>query len=70
MLEITKKIVSLEPQEVMELERIMIDEDQSGAYVFLKKIIYHQLAASQEGHLKSHLDWCNDPASSFAVKNK
>ncbi len=32
MLEITKKTVSLEPQEVMELDRIMIDEDQAGAY--------------------------------------
>ena len=65
MLEITKKTVSLEPQEVMELDRIMIDEDKAGAYSFLKKIIYHRLAASEDGHLKSHLDGCSDPAGSF-----
>ena len=70
MLEIIKKTVSLEPQEVMELERIMIDEDQAEAYIFLKKVIYHRLAASQDGHLKSHLDGCSDPMSSFVKKNK
>jgi len=68
MLEITKKIVSLEPEEVMELERIIIDEDQAGAYTFLKKAIYHKLAASQDGHLKSHLDGCNDPVADFSGK--
>ena len=68
MLEITKKTVLLEPQEVMELERIIIDEDQAGAYTFLKKAIYHKLAASQDGHLKSHLDGCNVPVADFSGK--
>jgi len=68
MLEITKKTVFLEPEEVMELERIMIDEDKAGAYAFLKKSVYHKLAASQEGHLKSHLDGCNDPVADFSGK--
>lgn len=65
MLEITKKTVSLEPPEVMELDRIMIDEDTAGAYAFLKNVVYRKLAASQDAHLKSHLDGCSDPAGAF-----
>lgn len=65
MLEITKKTLSLELEEVMELDRIMIDEDEAGAYAFLKNAVYRKLAASQDGHLKSHLDGCSDPAGSF-----
>jgi hypothetical protein len=39
MLEIKKKTLTLEPQEVMELERIIIDDDREGAFQFLKKNI-------------------------------
>ena len=39
MLEITRKAIPLEPQEVMELERIIMDEDHDSAYCFLKKNI-------------------------------
>ena len=70
MLEITRKTVSLEAQEVMELERIMTDEDREGAYLFLKKNIYHRLSSSQEGRLKSHLDGDRDPSGSFRDKDK
>ena len=68
MLEITQKTLTLEPQEVMEIERIITDENQEEAFIFLKKKIYQRLLASQENRLKSHLDGCNDPATSFAKK--
>jgi hypothetical protein len=66
MLEITRKTLTLEPQEVLELERIITDEDKSEAFLFLKKKIYQRLLTSQENRLKSHLDGCQDPAVSFA----
>ena len=68
MLEITRKTLTLEPQEVMEMERIVTDEDKSEAFIFLKKKIYHRLITSQENRLKSHLNGCHDPASTFAYK--
>lgn len=68
MLEITKKALTLEPQEVMELERIIIDDDREGAFQFLKKNIYQRFVSSQEDHLKSHLDGCSDPVSIFSDK--
>jgi hypothetical protein len=68
MLEITRKTLTLEPREVMELERIIIDEDREGAFQFLKKNIYQQFTQSQESRLKSHLDGCSDPVSIFSDK--
>ena len=68
MLEITKKTLTLEPQEVMELDRIITDEDREGAFQFLKKNIYQRFVSSQESHLKSHLDGCSDPVSTFSSK--
>ena len=68
MLEITKKTLALEPREVMELERIIIDEDREGAFQFLKKYIYQQFTQSQENRLKSHLDGCSDSVSTFSSK--
>jgi len=47
MLEIKREIVSLEPEDVMELERIITDQDQESAYQFLKKRIYQRLEISQ-----------------------
>ncbi len=69
MLKIEKKALVLEPQEVMELERIITDEDREGAYQFIKKNIYRKLTGSEEDRLKSHLDGCSDPAATFS-KNK
>ena len=68
MLEIKKKTLTPEPQEVMELERIIIDEDREGAFQFLKKNIYQRFISSQQDHLKSHLDGCSDPVSTFSGK--
>ncbi len=68
MLDIKRKTLTLEPQEVMELERIIIDDDRDGALQFLKKHIYQQFTLSQENRLKSHLDGCDDPVSTFSGK--
>ena len=68
MLNIIRKTLALEPQEVMELERIIIDDDREGAFQFLKKNIYRRFVSSQEDHLKSHLDGCSDPVSVFSDK--
>ncbi len=68
MLEIIRKTLTLEPQEVMELERIIIDDDREGAFQFLKKNIYQRFIISQENRLKSHLNGCNDPARAFSDK--
>lgn len=70
MLEITRKTLTLEPEEVMELERIILDEDPESAFAFLKKTIYRKFLTSQENRLKSHLDGNTDPAGSFATRNK
>jgi len=37
MLEITRKTLTLESQEVMELERIVTDEDPAEAFIFFKE---------------------------------
>jgi hypothetical protein len=70
MLEITRKTLTFEPEEVMELERIITDEDAEGAYAFLKKSVYRKFRTSQENRLKSHLDGCIEPAGTFASKKK
>ena len=69
MLTITRKTLTLEPEEVMELERIITDEDRDEAFLFLKRSIYRKLLNTQENRLKSHLDGDKDPAGSFD-KNK
>jgi hypothetical protein len=66
MLEIKKQSLILEPEEVMELERIITDEDHEGAYTFLKKNIYKKLLLSQETRLKSHLNGHSDPVTTFS----
>jgi hypothetical protein len=66
MLNITSRTLTLEPQEVMELIRIIIDDDREGAFQFLKKNIYQRFITSQENRLKSHLDGCSDPGSTFS----
>jgi len=70
MLEIKRQVAALEPEEVMELERIITDDDQPAALAFLKKSVYRKLLGSQENRLKSHLDGENDPAASFSEKKK
>jgi len=68
MLEIVRKSLALEPEEVMELERIITDDDKEEALRFLKKSVYRKLLTSQENRLKSHLDGDRDPAGTFHDK--
>ena len=70
MLTITRKALALEPEEVMELERIITDDDREEALRFLKRSVYKKLSTSQEDRLKSHLDGDRDPAGSFHKKNE
>ena len=65
MLEIRKTAIALEEEELVELERIMIDRDEKGALLFLKKSVYDKVARSQQGRLKSHLDASGDPVERF-----
>ncbi len=69
MLEIKKSAVSLDEEEVMELERIITDNDEKGALRFIKKAIYDRVLHSQQGRLKSHLDAAN-PVEGFIQHNK
>ncbi len=69
MLEIKKSAVSLDEEEVMELERIITDNDEKEALRFIKKAIYDRILHSQQGRLKSHLDAAN-PVEGFIQHNK
>jgi hypothetical protein len=69
MLEIKQSVVSLSAEEVMELERIITDDDKDEALRFLKKSVYRKLLTSQENRLKCHLDGEKDPTASFNKKN-
>lgn len=65
MLEIRKTAVSLNERDMMELERIVTDNDKEEALKFLKKSFYDRIAHAQQGRLKSHLDTTVDPTQSF-----
>ena len=65
MLEIKKTAIALEANDLIEMERIIIDGDQAEALKFLKKSVYERIAQSQHGRLKSHLDGESNPAENF-----
>jgi hypothetical protein len=67
MLEIKRAAVSFEEQDVMELERIVVDADAGEALKFLKKSVYDRISSQQQGRLKSHLDTAS-PVESFRQK--
>ena len=48
--------MAIEESELVELQRIIIDHDEKGAFEFLKEVIYKKVRSSQKGRLKSHLD--------------
>ncbi len=54
MLKIKKAAVLLGEADIMELERIIIDQDKDDAFVFLKKSIYDKVAHSQQGECNCH----------------
>jgi len=65
MLEIRKAAIALDENDLLELERIVIDGDEKGALRFLKKSVYDKISRSQQGKLKSHLDTGGDPVERF-----
>lgn len=65
MLEIRKSGIVLDEKELVELERIIIDQDEKEAMVFLKISIYQKIEHAQQGRLKSHLDTGGDPVQNF-----
>ena len=69
MLEIKKSVVALDEEDVMELERIVTDNDEKEALRFIKKAIYDRILHSQQGRLKSHLDAAN-PVEGLIQHNK
>lgn len=64
MLEIKKTVVTFNEQDIMELERIITDDDKKEALLFIKKVIYERILHAQQGKLKSHLDAAN-PVEGF-----
>jgi hypothetical protein len=69
MLEIKSSAISLNEKDLIELERIIIDNDEKEAFKFLKKSVYDRILHSQQGQLKSHLDSSN-PVDGFIQHNK
>ena len=56
MIEVRKTAIALEEEELVELQRIIIDRDEKEALKFLKKSVFDKALHSQKGRLKSHLD--------------
>jgi len=48
MIEIRKTAIALEEEELLELERIMVDRDEKEALDFLKKSVYDKVVESQQ----------------------
>lgn len=69
MLEIRKTAIALDEEELIELERIIIDHDETEAFDFLKKSVFDKVVCSQQGRLKSHLDTSSNPVELFKGRN-
>lgn len=65
MLEVKKEAVVFDADEVIELQRIIMDRDEKDALVFLRKSVYEKVLRAQQGRLKSHLDTSGDPVKLF-----
>ena len=70
MLEIRRTAIALDGEELLELERVIIDRDEKGALSFLKKASYEKVGRSQQGRLKSHLDTGINPVEGFIKDNR
>ena len=66
MLEIRKTAVAFDENDLLELERIVIDGDEKGALLFLRKAVYNKITLSQQGKLKSHLDTGANPVQGLS----
>jgi hypothetical protein len=69
MLEIKKTAIPFDENELMRLEGIIIDEDETEALKFLKRAVYNKIAKGQQDRLKSHLDTMGDPVKGFKRNN-
>ena len=65
MLKARKTAVALDEEDLLELERVIVDSEEKGALRFLKKFVYDRIAHAQQGRLKSHLDTGGDPVERF-----
>ena len=70
MLEIKRTAIALDEEDLLELERIIVDSDEKGAMRFLKKSVYDKITRSQQGKLKSHLDTGVNPVKGFIKDNR
>lgn len=68
MLEIRRTAISFDERDLIEVERIIIDNDEKEALRFIKKSIYDRINHAQQGRLKSHLDTSN-PIDIFKKSN-
>jgi hypothetical protein len=64
-LEVRKTVLSIEENELIELQRIIIDSDKEEALRFLKKSVFEKIMHSQQGKLKSHLEGESHPTEKF-----
>jgi len=44
--------VSLDPPELVEIERICLDDDASGALEFVQKVLWPEIQTCRKGHCK------------------
>jgi hypothetical protein len=68
MLELKKTAIAFDEQELMKLERIIIDRDQTEALKFLRRTVYNKIERAQKNILRCHLDISGDPID--GAKNK
>ena len=57
MLELKKTAIAFDEQELMKLERIIIDQDEAEALRFLRRAVYNKIAKAQKNILRCHLDF-------------
>ena len=65
MLEIRNTALSFNERDLIELERIVTDNNEKEAIKFIRKSIYDRILHSQQGRLKSHLDTGSDSTQNF-----
>ncbi len=56
-------------RDLIEVERIITDNDEKEALSFIKMSIYNRISHAQQGRLKSHLGITN-PMKAFKKSNK
>ena len=48
MIQIRKSVISLEEEDVIELQQIILDENKDQAFAFLKNTVYNQIVKAQK----------------------